>query len=53
MEKYVVKVKKRLPGMHFSHISIIEVDELIELNDIQGLIDFEVLDKVKKYDNKN
>ena len=46
MKKYVVKIKRRLPGKHFSHISIVEVEELIELNDIQGLVDFEILDKV-------
>jgi len=41
---YIVKVKQRV-SHYVSKISVMEMNDLMEINNISGLIDFEIIGK--------
>jgi hypothetical protein len=41
---YIVKVKQRV-SQYVSKISVMEMDDLMEINDVPGMIDFEIIGK--------
>jgi hypothetical protein len=41
---YIVKVKQRV-SHYVSKISVMEMDDLMEINNVPGLMDFEIIGK--------